>query len=112
MGKVPRRAQQPRLTDPGGPLNDDQTPLADSSRDEFVAGPRGQRVWAGGDTVFTSDGFRLRIPNRFGRSRAAAWSPDEQWLALAAGDKIAFIRPGVDGHVVTVPIDAADLAWR
>lgn len=91
-------------------------PIADAIRDELVAelvaGPLGQRLWAGGDAVFTSDGLRLPIPNRFGRSRAAAWSPDEQWLALAAGDTIAFVRPGVDEPVLTVPIDAADLAWR
>ena len=91
-------------------------PIADAIRDELVAelvaGPRGRRVWAGGDAVFTSDGSRLPIPNRFRRSRAAAWSPDEQWLALAAGDTIAFVRPGVDEQVLTVPIDAADLAWR
>jgi hypothetical protein len=87
-------------------------PFADSIRNEVVAGRRGQRLWAGGNPVFASDGSPLRIPDRFGRSRAAAWSPDEQWLALATGNTIAFVRPGVDQQVVTVPIHAADLAWR
>jgi hypothetical protein len=87
-------------------------PFDDSMRDELVVGPYRQRLWAGGDAVFPPNGAPLRIPNGFARARAAAWSPDEQWLALAAGNTVALVRPGVDEQVVTVPIDAADLAWR
>jgi len=56
--------------------------------------PRSSHLQSG-DAVFTNDGSPLRIPNGFGRSRAAAWSP-----------------PGVEGQAVTVPIDVTDLAWQ
>ena len=81
--------------------------------DGLEAGPLGGRVWTGGVFAFTSEGPRLAVPDSFGDISGAAWSPDEQWLALAARGAIAFVRPlGAHAQVVTVPIDAADVAWR
>jgi hypothetical protein len=86
----------------------------DADRDGIEVGPHGGRVWTGGVFAFTSEGPRLAVPDAFGDVRGAAWSPDEQWLALAARGAIAFVRPGggAEAEVVTVPIDAVDVAWR
>jgi len=81
--------------------------------DGLEAGPLGRRVWTGGVFAFTSEGPRLAVPESFGDVSGAAWSPEERWLALAARGAIAFVRPvGPRAEVVTVPIDAADVAWR
>ena len=81
--------------------------------DGLVAGPLGGRVWTGGVFAFTSEGPRLAVPDSFGDISGAAWSRDERWLALAARGAVAFVRPlGASAEVVTVPIDAADIAWR
>jgi hypothetical protein len=81
--------------------------------DGLEAGPRGGRVWTGGVFAFGPDGVRLAVPDSFGDVTGAAWSPDERWLVLAARGTVAFVRPiGARAEVVTVPIDAADVAWR
>jgi hypothetical protein len=44
--------------------------------------------------------------------RAAAWSPDERWIAILAGDAVTFVRPdSVSERVGPLRVAARDLAW-
>jgi hypothetical protein len=86
----------------------------DTERDSIEVSPRGRRGWSGGSFAFTAEGPRLGIPDAFGAVRAAAWSPDEEWVALAGRNLVAFVAAGDSAapRVATAPIDAGDLAWR
>jgi hypothetical protein len=42
---------------------------------------------------------------------AASWSPDGEWLAVAEGKRIAFLRVAGDGEVIYWPARAEELAW-
>lgn len=44
--------------------------------------------------------------------RAAAWSPDGRWIAVAEDDEIAFYRATGTPEVIRWPAAAAELAWR
>lgn len=45
--------------------------------------------------------------------RAAAWSPDEQWVAIAADTGVSVFQPGNSNPPATrLDLDARDIAWR
>jgi hypothetical protein len=44
--------------------------------------------------------------------RAAAWSPDAQWIVVAAEEEIVFYRVIGEREVVRWPAEAAEIAWR
>jgi hypothetical protein len=67
---------------------------------------------APGGFVMIEAGRELNTP-RIAGYRALAWSPDEQWLAVAADDGVFVYRPGVPGPPeLELEIDAQDLDWR
>jgi hypothetical protein len=43
---------------------------------------------------------------------AAAWSPNAEWIAVAAAEEIVFYRVGGEREVVRWPVEAAEIAWR
>ena len=43
---------------------------------------------------------------------ALTWSPDEQWVAAAAGQSVYVFRPGDVARAQVLSIVASDLAWR
>ncbi|MGE5690099.1 MAG: hypothetical protein ACM33B_06050 [Pseudomonadota bacterium] len=85
----------------------------DTRRDVLEASLTGRYLWAGGAFAARREGPRLSVPDAFGPVHAAAWSPDERWLVLAARDAVAFVRPRELGEprTVVVPLRAADVAW-
>jgi hypothetical protein len=66
----------------------------------------------GGALLFDRDGRQVPLP-RVPRIHALAWSPDEQWLAIAAPRRL-LIRPAAGDMRPprTLEIEARDLAWR
>jgi hypothetical protein len=45
--------------------------------------------------------------------RAITWSPDDQWIAVAADGGVFVFRPGLSGPpVIELALDARDLDWR
>ena len=54
--------------------------------------------------------FRGESNTYFGR--AAAWSPDGEWIALAESDAITFRRVVGGSGVIRYPLAAAELYWR
>jgi hypothetical protein len=63
--------------------------------------------------LFDSRRGLIETPARIGDDlHALAWSPDEQWVAAAAGSSVYVFRPGDQGRVRELPIAASDLAWR
>ena len=79
----------------------------------LFVGPRLRRV-----AVVTSTG-ELGVWDERGRLlglrgtqvRAAAWSPDERWLAVLDGDGVLFVDGRNGEGVGPVPLAARDLAW-
>jgi hypothetical protein len=66
-----------------------------------------------GVLLFDRDGRQLPVP-RFPALHGLAWSPDERWLAIAAGGRILIRRPagGATRPPLALEIEARDLAWR
>jgi hypothetical protein len=63
--------------------------------------------------LFDSRRGLIETPARIGADlHALAWSPDERWVAAAAGSSVYVFRPGDQGRVRELPITASDLAWR
>jgi hypothetical protein len=63
--------------------------------------------------LFDSRRGLIETPPRIGSDvHALTWSPDEQWVAAAAGTSVYVFRPGDQGRVRELPITASDLAWR
>ena len=52
-------------------------------------------------------GAPLSVPGH-----AAAWSPDAEWIAVAATEEIVFYRVGGEREVVRWPVEAAEIGWR
>jgi hypothetical protein len=81
----------------------------------LVLSPRRRYVAAPPDLLLRADGAVLRIPARLRGVHAAAWSPDERWVAYAADATIAIYRLNDDGTqtpVLPYPASAGDLDWR
>lgn len=86
--------------------DDRLTDLVLSPRRRFVS-----VVTATGELgIFDEAGALLGL--RGSRVRAAAWSPDETWLALLDGDGVVFVDGRNGSTVGPVPLAARDLAWR
>jgi hypothetical protein len=85
----------------------------DTDRDELEASARGSLLWAGGAFAVRRAGPRVTVPDAFGPIHAAAWSPNEEWLALAARDAVALVRPRELGapSVLLVPLRVSDIGW-
>jgi hypothetical protein len=67
---------------------------------------------APGGFVMIEAGRELNTP-RIAGYRTIAWSPDEQWLAVAADDGVFVYRPGAPGPPeLEFDVDAQDLDWR
>jgi hypothetical protein len=67
---------------------------------------------APGGFVMIEDGRELSTLGIVGY-RAIAWSPDDQWAAVAADGGVFIFRPGVSGPPeVELALDARDLDWR
>jgi WD40-like Beta Propeller Repeat len=67
---------------------------------------------APGGFVMIESGRELNTPRLVGY-RALAWSPDEQWVAIAAEGGVFVYRPGAPGPPeLELDLDAQDLAWR
>lgn len=85
---------------------------------ELRTSPRGRyaaaRSTGGRDAEFVmiESGRELNTPRIVGY-RALAWSPDEQWVAVAAERGVFVYRPGAPGPPeLELELDAHDLAWR
>ncbi len=77
----------------------------------FAARASGQRGVGGFYLVETGRG----LVNNIGiiGYRAIAWSPDEQWVAVAASGGVFVFQPGTSGSPArTLGLVASDLAWR
>ena len=62
--------------------------------------------------LLNADGGVLPTPALAGY-RALAWSPDEQWLAVASAGGVSLFEPGDSGPpALELDLDANDLAWR
>jgi hypothetical protein len=67
---------------------------------------------APGGFVMIEAGRELNTP-RIAGYRALAWSPDDQWIAIAGDDGVFVYRPGAPGPpALELDLDANDLAWR
>ena len=60
--------------------------------------------------VFDGGGTLLGL--RGTQVRAAAWSPDERWLAVLDGDDVLFVDGTNGDEAGRVPLSARDLAWE
>jgi hypothetical protein len=77
-------------------------------------------IEAGGSvTVVSRSGRQELAPTALPSpdARAIAWSPDERWTAIASPWSVYFlptadIHAGRQPHVVRLPLEASDLAWR
>jgi hypothetical protein len=83
---------------------------------ELRASPAGRYFAArrGQDDVIISEPGRGEVgsPGIVGY-RAIAWSPDEQWAAVAAESGVLVFRPGISGPPeLELELDAHDLDWR
>jgi hypothetical protein len=85
----------------------------DDDRNRLEASPRGRYLASGTAFAVRADGPRLAVPDDFGRVREVSWSPDERWLALAAREALALVEvsDSAEPRVITLPIDALDVAW-
>lgn len=65
-----------------------------------------------GSPIFATDGRRLNLPDEMGDPHAIAWSPDEQWTALATDESI-YVYPTEEPErlVVRIPLPVRDLDW-
>ena len=63
-----------------------------------------------GFTVLTLEGDRVLLP-RISDVRALAWSPDEEWVALAAPEEIVVARTGSREVVARLPVGGQALTW-
>jgi len=59
--------------------------------------------------IFDDRGIMLGL--RGSQIRAAAWSPDERWLAVLGGGGVLFVDSRDGATVGPVPLAARDLAW-
>ncbi|HXV58432.1 MAG TPA: hypothetical protein VD704_11235 [Gaiellaceae bacterium] len=66
----------------------------------------------GGVRLFDRDAAPLGLPEGVADPHAVAWSPDERWTALAAGESVVLF-PSEPPHVpvVNVPLAVRDLDW-
>jgi hypothetical protein len=63
--------------------------------------------------LLDSERGRVPLPTLVGPEvHALTWSPDEQWVAAAAGSHVYVFRPGSDEWTARLNIVANDLAWR
>jgi hypothetical protein len=63
-----------------------------------------------GFTVLTRQGERVLLP-RVADARALAWSPDEEWVALATPEEIVVARTGSREVVARLPVGGEALSW-
>jgi len=78
------------------------------------SGGRFLAVMAGSSFVlFDSRRGQIQMPTQIESDiHGLAWSPDEQWVAAAAGSSVYVFGPGDQARVRELPIVAGDLAWR
>ena len=70
------------------------------------------RAGSDGLELLDSSGLEVEPPGIEGY-RAIAWSPDEQWMAVATDGGVFVFRPGVPGPPeLELALDARDLDWR
>jgi hypothetical protein len=79
------------------------------------ASPRGKVAFARGEVVrefvmLERDGDPLPLP-RVANARAIAWSPDEQWVALATRTNVFIARTGTREIVARVAVGGESLEW-
>jgi hypothetical protein len=63
-----------------------------------------------GFSVLTRQGERVLLP-RVSDARALAWSPDEEWVALATPEEIVVARTGSREVVARLPVGGEALSW-
>ena len=63
-----------------------------------------------GFSVLTRQGERVLLP-RVPDARALAWSPDEEWIALATPEEIVVARTGSREVVARLPVGGEALSW-
>jgi hypothetical protein len=65
-----------------------------------------------GDQVFTRDGHAIGVADGLPPARAVAWSPDEDWTALATGESVyVFPSERPQERVIRIPLAVRDLDW-
>jgi hypothetical protein len=79
--------------------------------------PRGRYLAVTNDSsslLFDSRRGQVQLPTLLGTElHALTWSPDEQWVAAAAGSRVYVFRPGEPpSRIRQLPLVAGDLAWR
>lgn len=76
----------------------------------YLAVRRGER----GRVVILERSLRpVPLPARLGAARAIAWSPDERWVAAAAGEDLLLSPlPRGEADPIRVPLAAFDVAWH
>lgn len=65
-----------------------------------------------GSPIFSRDGEEVDLPDGVRSPHAIAWSPDERWTALAAGESV-YVYPTEEPErlVVRIPLAVRDLDW-
>jgi uncharacterized Zn-binding protein involved in type VI secretion len=81
----------------------------------WVVSPAGSFVAAEDGTTVARDGDVTARPNNLPSGRAAAFSPDELWLAYVTGVSVYLIgtpRNGQPVRLIRLPVEAQDLTWE
>jgi hypothetical protein len=89
-------------------LGQDISDLRVSPNGNFIAFARSG---AGRDlVVLDATGREVAFP-RIANSRAVAWSPDEQWIAIATRTTTFIARTGTQNVIRQIPVGGDSLAW-
>lgn len=104
-----------------GRLDETATQYQRATGGRIDASPRGSYVTVTSDTILRPDGSVVSLPPDLRDLRDFAWSPDERFLALATRFSVVVVSvtslerydaTGGGLRRVTIPLAAADLAWR
>jgi hypothetical protein len=81
----------------------------------WIVSPAGTYAAAESGAIVALEGRETDPPQNLPDGRAAAFSPDEQWLAYVTGVSVYLIgtpRNSEPGRIIRLPVKAQDLSWE